>query len=82
MLPAKDQGRAGLGLHKVQLAEPWPLFQEAGCWAVMPEKWGVEDLVTGGAHLSSSTTSTSGSNKGSHCEILVVAATILLVVQQ
>ena len=50
MLPAKDQGRAGLGLHKVQLAEPWPLFQEAGCWVVMAEKWGVEDLVNVGAH--------------------------------
>ena len=51
---------------RCQLVKPWPLLQEAGCWAVMAEKWGVEDLVNGGAHLSSSTTSTSGSYKGSY----------------
>ena len=52
----------------MQLAELRPLFQEADCWVVMAEKWGVEDLVNGGAHLSSSTVSTvsSGSNKGSY----------------
>ena len=54
------------GLHQVQLVEPRPLFQEAGCWVVMAEKLGVEDLVNGGAHLGSSTTSTSGSYKGSY----------------
>ena len=66
----------------MQLVEPRPLFQELVVEQSWRKKWGVEDLVNGGAYLSSSTTSTSGSNKGSHCEVLVVAATILLVVQQ
>ena len=35
---------------RCQLVEPWPLLQEAGCWAVMAEKWGVEDLENKGAH--------------------------------
>lgn len=29
----------------MQLLEPQPLLQEAGCGAVMAEEWGVEDLV-------------------------------------
>jgi len=37
--------------RKVQLVEPWPLFQEIGCWALMAKKWEVEDLVNVGAHL-------------------------------
>ena len=36
------------GCVRYQLVEPQPLFQEAGCWVGMAEKWGVEDLVNGG----------------------------------
>lgn len=40
-----------MGLQKVQLVEAWPLFQEVVYWAIMAEKWEVEDLVKVGAHL-------------------------------
>ena len=80
MLPAGDPGRPSLGLHKVQLVEPWPLFQEAGCWVVMAENWGVEDLAVSGLILCS-TRSTSGSNRGSYSAVVVVAgAAVLLIV--
>ena len=39
-----------LGLHKVQLVELWALLQETGCWVVMAEKWGVEELVNVRVH--------------------------------
>ena len=58
----------------MQLAEPRPLFQEADCWVVMAEKWGVEDLVNVGLILCS-TRSTSGSNRGSYSVVVVVAGT-------
>ena len=38
------------GLVRCQLVEPWPLLQEAGCWAVMAEKCGIEDLENKEAH--------------------------------
>ena len=69
-----DSGRPGLGLHKVQLVELWALLQETGCWVVMAEKWGVEDLVNVGLILCS-TRSTSGSNRGSYSVVVVVAGT-------
>ena len=50
ILPAGNPGRPGLGLHKVQLVELWALLQETGCWVVMAEKWGVEELVNVRVH--------------------------------
>ena len=63
----------------MHLVEPWPLSQEVGCWAVMAEKGGVEDLANMRAHLSSSTRSTSTSNRGSYSAALVVVTAVLLV---
>ena len=57
ILPAGGPGRPGLGLHKVQLVEPWAL---SGGWSLGGHGGEVGSLNLG-AHLCGSTASTSSS---------------------